>query len=40
MIPATLNSLKWDEVNQIKYKFQAFQFSSDGTFYYPRRHTT
>ena len=40
MIPATLNSVKWEEVNQIKYRFQALQFSSDGTFYYPRRHTT
>ena len=33
MIPATLNSVRWDEVNQIKYRFQAMQFSSDGRFY-------
>ena len=30
MIPATLNSMRWDEVNQIKYRFQALQFNSDG----------
>ena len=33
MIPATLNSVRWDEINQIKYRFQALQFSSDGRFY-------
>ena len=40
MIPTTLYSVKWNEVNQIKYRFQALQFSSDGTFYYHHRHTT
>ena len=33
MIPATLNSVRWDEVNQIKYRFQALQFNSDGRFH-------
>ena len=33
MIPATLNSMRWDEVNQIKYRFQALQFNNDGRFH-------
>ena len=30
MIRATPNSVRWDEINQVKYRFQALHFTSDG----------